>query len=61
LITDLRMGQEPNYSFSFAIAYRDSSPVALAQPEHMRMAFDIRRSLNWLLRRALGEQLPPPR
>jgi len=61
LITDLRMGQEPNYSFSFAVADQNSSPVALAQPEHMRMALDIRRSLNWLWRRAQGEQLPPPR
>ena len=61
LITDLRMGQEPNYSFSFAVAERHSPPVALTQPEQMRMAFDIRRSLNWLWRRALGEQLPPPR
>lgn len=61
LITDLRMGQEPNYSFSFAVAERDSTPVALTQPEQMRMAIDIPRSLNWLWRRALGEQLPPPR
>jgi inner membrane protein len=61
LITDLRMGQEPNYSFSFAVAERHSTPVALAQPEQMPMAFDIPRSLNWLWRRALGEQLPPPR
>jgi inner membrane protein len=61
LIRDLRMGQEPNYSFSFAVADRHSTLVALAQPEQMRMALDIRRSLNWLWRRALGEQLPPPR
>lgn len=61
LISDLRMGQEPNYSFSFAVAERHSTLVALAQPEQMRMALDIRRSLNWLWRRALGEQLPPPR
>ncbi len=61
LITDLRMGQEPNYSFSFAVADRHSPPVALTQPEQMRMALDIRHSLNWLWRRALGEQLPPPR
>jgi inner membrane protein len=61
LITDLRMGQEPNYSFSFAVAERHSPPVALTQPEQMRMALDIPRSLNWLWRRAQGEQLPPPR
>jgi inner membrane protein len=61
LISDLRMGQEPNYSFTFAVAERHSPPVALNQPEQMSMAFDIPRSLNWLWRRALGEQLPPPR
>ena len=61
LISDLRMGQEPNYSFTFAVAERHSPPVALAQPEQMSMALDITRSLNWLWRRALGEQLPPPR
>ncbi len=61
LISDLRMGQEPNYSFTFAVAERHSPPVALAQPEQMSMALDITRSLNWLWRRALGEQLPPLR
>ena len=61
LISDLRMGQEPNYSFTFAVAERHSPPVALNQPEQMSMALDIPRSLNWLWRRALGEQLPPPR
>lgn len=61
LISDLRMGQEPNYSFTFAVAERHSPPVALDQPEQMSMALDIPRSLNWLWRRALGDQLPPPR
>jgi inner membrane protein len=61
LISDLRMGQEPNYSFTFAVAERHSPPVALAQPEQMSVAFDIPRSLDWLWRRALGERLPPPR
>jgi inner membrane protein len=61
LISDLRMGQEPTYSFTFAVAERRSPPVALAQPEQMSVALDIPRSLDWLWRRALGEQLPPPR
>jgi inner membrane protein len=38
LITDLRMGQEPNYSFSFAVAERHSTPVALPQPEQTRVS-----------------------
>jgi inner membrane protein len=61
LISDLRMGQEPNYSFSFAVAEEYSPPVALAQPEPMTVAFDITRGLDWLWRRALGERLAPPR
>jgi inner membrane protein len=61
LISDLRMGQEPNYSFTFAVAERHSPPVALAQPEQMSVALDIPRSLDWLWRRALGERLAPPR
>ena len=61
LITDLRMGQEPNYSFTFAVAERRSPLLVLAEPEQIPMAFDIPRSLDWLWRRALGEPLPPPR
>jgi inner membrane protein len=61
LISDLRMGQEPNYSFTFAVAERHSPPLALAQPEQIAAALDIPRSLDWLWRRALGETLPPPR
>jgi inner membrane protein len=61
LISDLRMGQEPNYSFTFAVAERHSPPVALAQPEQLAVSFDIPRSLDWLWRRALGERLAPPR
>ncbi len=61
LISDLRMGQEPNYSFSFAEAEEYSPTVALAQPEQMAVAFDIARGLNWLWRRAWGERLAPPR
>ena len=61
LITDLRMGQEPNYTFTFAVAERNSQPVALAQPEQIKMPLDIPRSLAWLWRRALGELLPSPR
>jgi inner membrane protein len=61
LISDLRMGQEPNYSFTFAVAERHSPTVALAQPEQITAALDVPRSLDWLWRRALGERLAPPR
>lgn len=61
VVSDLRMGQEPTYTFSFVIAERRSPPVALAKPEQIGMRPDLQRGLAWLWRRALGEPLPPPR
>ncbi len=61
-ITDLRMGQEPFYVFSFAVAQRASAPrpiapVALGGREGM----DLSASLDWLWRRAAGADIDPPR
>jgi len=61
LVTDLRMGQEPSYIFSFAVAERHSPPVALEPPVQVGSRPDVGRVLPWLWRRALGEPLPPPR
>jgi inner membrane protein len=61
VITDLRMGQEPTYTFSFAVAERHSQPTALPQPISQGRRPDLERALPWLWRRALGEPLPPPR
>jgi inner membrane protein len=61
LITDLRMGQEPAYTFTFAVAQRNSPPVPLARIEQVPMRLDLARGLPWLWHRALGEPLPPPR
>jgi inner membrane protein len=61
LISDLRMGQEPNYIFTFAVAERHSASVPLAVPEQVGAFIDIERVLPWLWRRALGERLSPPR
>ena len=61
LVTDLRMGQEPNYVFTFAVAERHSAALPLARPEHLGARPDFRRALPWLWRRAWGEPLPPPR
>lgn len=60
-ITDLRMGQEPAYSFSFAIAQRGSGLKPLAKPEQVSQRVDLERGLAWLWRRMWGEPLPPPR
>lgn len=61
LITDLRMGQEPAYTFSFVVAERRSTPVPLAMPEQVGMRPDLARFFPWLWRRLQGEALPPPR
>lgn len=61
LVSDLRMGQEPTYFFTFVIARRASPPVPLPLAEPVGTRPDLRRGLPWLWRRALGEPLPPPR
>lgn len=62
VITDLRMGQEPTYTFSFAVAERHSRAAPLQPPiPQGRRPGDLKRALSWLWQRALGEPLPPPR
>lgn len=60
-ISDLRMGAEPHYTFSFGVARRASAlqalPVAVAQGRRP----DLARALPWWWRRQWGEVLPPPR
>jgi inner membrane protein len=60
-VTDLRMGQEPGYVFSFVVAERQSSARALPVPQQVGGRMDIERGLPWLWRRLQGEPLPPPR
>jgi inner membrane protein len=61
LITDLRMGQEPAYTFSFAVAERASPAQALAVPEQVGTRPDLGKFLPWLWRRIGGDPAPPPR
>jgi inner membrane protein len=62
LISDLRMGQEPTYTFAFVVAeWRAGNAVPLALPASAGRRPDIGRALGWLWRRALGEPLAPPR
>ena len=60
-ISDLRMGAEPRYTFSFAVAQRASplQPLPVAQSVGGRP--DVGRALPWWWRRLQGEPLPPPR
>jgi inner membrane protein len=61
VITDLRMGQEPNYSFNFVIAKHASPMVAVDPPLRFREQADMRSGIAWLWRRARGEDIPPRR
>ena len=61
LISDLRMGQEPAYFFSFAVAQRQSAAVPLQPSEQVGRRPDLQRALPWLWQRMWGAPLPPPR
>ncbi|RDV04803.1 metal-dependent hydrolase [Undibacter mobilis] len=62
VITDLRMGMEPRYTFNFDVALRQSPTFApLVPPTRHSDRLDAQSGLPWLWRRALGEKLPPPR
>lgn len=60
-VTDLRMGQEPGYVFSFVVAERHSAVRPLPVAQQVGARIDFERGLPWLWRRLLGEPLPPPR
>ena len=62
-VTDLRMGQEPWYSFSFVVAREGNPGLHPVRPVNVggRRGMDIEASLHWLKRRALGIELAPPR
>jgi inner membrane protein len=61
VLADLRMGQEPHYTFAFEIARLRSALVPLQPVVQVGSRPPLERALSWLWRRALGEPLPPPR
>jgi len=62
VITDLRMGMEPYYTFNFEIAHRQGTAlVPTVPPIATSQRPDIATGLPWLWRRARGEKLSPPR
>jgi inner membrane protein len=61
VISDLRMGQEPYYSFNFIVGQRQSSVIAAVPPVRFSEQHDARTGIAWLWRRMWGEKLPPPR
>lgn len=60
VVTDLRMGQEPDYVFSFDIGpplqAGQNHPVAEQRSRRM----DVGEGLKWLGQRMLGRDVPPP-
>lgn len=61
VITDLRMGQEPDYVFSFDIGPPLAPGVQPPKAKQQAMRMAIGPGLLWLGRRMLGEDLDPPR
>lgn len=61
LITDLRMGQEPFYTFNFVVGERHSSAAPLSPPVQVSNRMPLDRGLPWLWRRMRGERVAPPR
>lgn len=62
VMTDLRMGQHPYYSFSFALARIGNPGILPIEPRNVggRQGLDMSAYLRWLVRRALGNDVPPP-
>jgi inner membrane protein len=59
-ISDLRMGQEPIYSFTFVVARRSNPGFTLVTPRDVRTEPNVAANLRWISRRLLGEQISPP-
>jgi len=54
-ITDLRMGQQPDYPFSYAVARADASGWAEVTPAAAGSRGDVGEGLAWLWRRLKGQ------
>jgi len=60
-VTDLRMGLDDNYTFSFVVARRQGDVLQPVPAQQVGSRLDLPVALAWLWRRMWGEQLPPPR
>ncbi len=60
-VTDLRMGQEPGYVFSFRIARREGERWVPMTPVSAGWRADVRQGLRWLWVRLWGHDISPPR
>ncbi len=61
-LADLRMGQEPNYVFEFAVAERRGERFSEIRPTiAVGQRSDPRAALAWTWQRLKGNVIPPPR
>jgi inner membrane protein len=60
-VTDLRMGQEPAYTFHFDLGTAQERAARSQVPTLKGQRPDVDKALPWLWRRMWGEPLPPPR
>lgn len=58
-VTDLRMGQEPNYTFRFNLGSDAARAHGGYKPTLAGSRPDLERALPWLWHRLLGERVPP--
>ena len=61
ILADLRMGQEPDYAFQFAIAQRNESAWKAITPLEAGSRGDAAKLLPWLWARIKGHDIAPPR
>ena len=57
-LTDLRMGQEPHYVFSFDLG--PLAAVGSVPATQLSMRPPVGPALRWIGQRMLGRDLPPP-
>ncbi len=60
LISDLRMGQEPSYTFTFHVADKHSAAVPLAVPQQLGGRGNVACLLTWLRERTVDQAVPSP-
>jgi inner membrane protein len=60
VVSDLRMGQEPNYVFSFDIGPPLRAGDVQSPAQQMTYDVDVGQAFEWLGQRLLGRDVHPP-
>jgi inner membrane protein len=61
VLTDLRMGSEPDYVFSFELAERRGTIWQEIKPQQVGSRGDPAAQMSWLWQRMLGKDIASPR